>query len=192
MDSGSILNKSLNTTTVLAGNEILQNNTTTATSSVDSNSEKLISNDLIPNIDIDVDEILNVEEEYYREGVEAGLAQAAADQYRDGLQYGYQTGFQRFLVVGYSRGLWEWWNHTYGDNDRIMGHLKQLEAYLDEIDTSNEESVVEKYEKSVTKIRNKIRVIATVLKQPALTRSIDEVIGIGGAVHLNENPDDMW
>ncbi|KAG7192210.1 uncharacterized protein KQ657_001928 [Scheffersomyces spartinae] len=145
--------------------------------------------------DIDIDETLNVEGQYYREGVESGLAQGAADQYRDGLQYGYQTGYQRFLVVGYCKGLWEWWSYKYGDDkehERIKCHLNQLETYLKEIDNSNDEAVVEKYEKTVIKIRNKIRVIATVLKEPQLAKAIDDVIAIGGQVHLNENPDDMW
>ena len=46
--------------------------------------------------DIDIDNVLNLEEEQYELGFKEGQIQGTKDQYLEGKEYGYQTGFQRF------------------------------------------------------------------------------------------------
>lgn len=59
--------------------------------------------------DLDIDEVLNLEEEQYSIGYKEGQEQATKEQYLEGKQYGYQTGFQRFLIVGIVKGLAQDW-----------------------------------------------------------------------------------
>lgn len=63
-------------------------------------------------ISIDTDEVLNVEEEYYQKGFREGQEQSTRQQEMEGKEYGYQTGFQRFLIVGYIDGLVEHWSRN--------------------------------------------------------------------------------
>lgn len=46
--------------------------------------------------DFDIDEVLNLEEEQYNLGFKEGQEHSTKEQYLEGKQYGYQTGFQRF------------------------------------------------------------------------------------------------
>lgn len=101
-------------------------------------------------IDIETDEILNLEQEQYQIGYQEGVEQSAKEQYLEGKQFGYQTGFQRFLIVGYIRGLVEdWESHIseYGSiESTLRNHLKQLKNCLDGLLMINDEDSVAQFE----------------------------------------------
>ncbi|ABN65012.2 predicted protein [Scheffersomyces stipitis CBS 6054] len=147
-------------------------------------------------ISIDTDEVLNVEEEYYQKGFREGQEQSTRQQEMEGKEYGYQTGFQRFLIVGYIDGLVEHWSRniqTYEASASVANHLKQLEALIKDIPITNGDEEVAHYEKSVAKARNKLRVIATLVKETSKIAKLDELIKeVGGQLQVSENVDDMW
>lgn len=75
----------------------------------------------------------------------------------------------------------------------VANHLKQLEALIKDIPITNGDEEVAHYEKSVAKARNKLRVIATLVKETSKIAKLDELIKeVGGQLQVSENVDDMW
>lgn len=145
----------------------------------------------------DLDDVLNLEDEYYKEGYKEGQEHSTKQQYVEGKEYGYQTGFQRFLVVGYIQGLVEHWQlnlASYGPNTKSLeSHLSQLAELVQSIPTNNGDSEVEVYEKQLSKARNKLRVVAMLAKESWKIAKLDELVrDVGGQLQVSENPDDMW
>ncbi|KAI5970658.1 hypothetical protein CANMA_000249 [Candida margitis] len=160
--------------------------------------------DLDIDIDINTDEVLNIEQEQYQIGYQEGVKQSAQQQYLEGKQYGYQTGFQRFLIVGYIQGLIKEWDdnlENYGNNKSVInGHLQQLKGYVgyndgggDKLSMSNDEQSVADYEMKLKKARNKLRVICGIVKESWKVNDLDKLMGeVGGSMQVSENVDDMW
>ena len=165
-------------------------------------------------IEIDADEVLNLEQQQYQIGYQEGVEQSAKEQYLEGKQFGYQTGFQRFLIVGYIHGLIEEWeSQSYmgrysgdgGDGDGaekkklevMQGHLQQLKSYVDISNDglllNNDEKSVARFEVQLKKARNKLRVICQLCKESWKINEVDKLIEtVGGAMQVSENVDDMW
>lgn len=145
----------------------------------------------------DLDDVLNLEEDYYKEGYKEGREHSTKQQYIEGMEYGYQTGFQRFLVVGYIQGLVEYWElhlDSYGpSNKALAAHLSQLTELVATIPTTNGDDEVEVYEKQLSKARNKLRVVAMLTKESWKISKLDDLVReVGGQLQVSENPDDMW
>lgn len=146
----------------------------------------------IMDIDLDVDEVLNLEEEYYQKGFLEGKEHSTREQHIEGKEYGYQTGFQRALIVGYIQGLMEYWQQHH-DLSSVAGHMKQLHDIILGIPLTNGESEVAEFEKRINKARNKVRVLATILKESSKVSKLDELMKeIGGTLQVSENVDEMW
>ncbi|EGW34104.1 uncharacterized protein SPAPADRAFT_59524 [Spathaspora passalidarum NRRL Y-27907] len=146
---------------------------------------------------IDSEEILNPEEESYKSGYKEGQDQSTNEQYIEGKQYGLQTGFQRFLVVGYIQGLVDQWRKRLsqyeGNITSLESHLRQLEELIDGIPSGNSDAEVAEYETRLTKARNKVRVISTLTKDNSNINSLDDLIkSVGGQLSTSENVDEMW
>lgn len=142
--------------------------------------------------DLTLDGALDLEENYYNEGFSEGHERSAKEQYLEGKAYGLQTGFQRFLIVGYIRGLLEEWNKLPADN-KISSHLSQLKDLIEDIPLSNGDEEVAQYEKVVSKARNKIRVIASLTHTSDKLSKLDDLIKlVGGSMHVSENVENMW
>lgn len=148
------------------------------------------------NIDENMDQLLNLEEQYYEEGYREGQEESTRLQYIEGKEYGYQTGFQRFLVVGYIKGLIEYWEshlESYGSSKSISGHINQIKGVIDNIPLKNDDEAVALYEKSINKIRNKVRIVGTITKELYKVSQLDDIIKeVGGNLQVSENVDDMW
>ncbi|SGZ48332.1 CIC11C00000005112 [Sungouiella intermedia] len=141
--------------------------------------------------DLTLDEALDVEENFYAEGYRDGKEQSAKEQFLEGKVYGLQTGFQRFLLIGYIQGLIEEWRKD--ERPGISNHLDQLEKLVSEVPLTNGDAEVEIYEKAVLKARNKVRVIATITKTSNRVLGLDNLIKqVGGSLQVSENLDDMW
>lgn len=141
------------------------------------------------------DNILNLEEAYYNEGFIEGQQESTRKQFLEGKEYGYQTGFQRFLIIGYITGLIDVWEKNIDQYEQksLKNHLDQLKVILEGIKLTNHDEDVEKYEKSLIKLRNKIRIITNLIKEQWKFKEVDDLVKeIGGIVQLNENVDDMW
>ncbi|EER35964.1 conserved hypothetical protein [Candida tropicalis MYA-3404] len=146
--------------------------------------------------DFDIDEVLNLEEEQYNLGFKEGQEHSTKEQYLEGKQYGYQTGFQRFLIVGYIQGLvGEWLDNldNYNASKSLQGHINQLSELITDIPLTNGDEEVEKYEKNIKKARNKLRVIANITKENWRIENLDNLVKeVGGTLQVSENQDDMW
>lgn len=149
-------------------------------------------------LNIDTDEILNLEDQYYQEGFQEGQEHSTRQQYMEGKEFGYQTGFQRFLIIGYIEGLLNYWKRNidaYGghQNNTLNNHITQLETLISEIQTTNGDKEVEAYEKIMVKSRNKLRVIATITRESWKINNVDQLIKeMGGKLKVSENVDEMW
>lgn len=142
-------------------------------------------------MDISLDGVLSLEEDLYNSGYKEGQEQSAKEQFLEGKIYGLQTGFQRFLVVGYIQGLIEEWKQI--ETKPVIAHVAQLEEIMKEISYTNGDEDVEKYEKAVTKARNKLRVVATITKTSLKVAKLDSLIKeVGGSLQVSENLDEMW
>ncbi|CAH2354332.1 protein Lto1p [[Candida] railenensis] len=143
--------------------------------------------------DFDFDQVLNLEEEYYNEGFKEGQEFSTKEQYIEGKEYGYQTGFQRFVMVGYMKGLLESWRELENPSSSLENHLNQLESLINTIQLTNGDEEVAIYEKNISKARNKLRVIATLTKDSDKVNKLDELVkNVGGSLQVSENVDDMW
>lgn len=143
--------------------------------------------------DFDFDQVLNLEEEYYNEGFKEGQEFSTQEQYIEGKEYGYQTGFQRFVMVGYMKGLLESWRKLENQPSSLEGHLNQLESLINTIQLTNGDEEVAIYEKNISKARNKLRVIATLTKDQDKVNKLDDLVkNVGGSLQVSENVDDMW
>lgn len=146
--------------------------------------------------DLDIDEVLNLEEEQYSLGYKEGQEQATKEQYLEGKQYGYQTGFQRFLIVGIVKGLaQDWFDNLdkYGSTKSLQNHINQLHDLISDIPLSNGDEEVEKYEKNIKKARNKLRVIANITKESWKIDNLDNLVKeVGGSLQVSEDQEDMW
>lgn len=148
-------------------------------------------------IDIDTDEVLNLEQEQYQIGYQEGVEESAKQQYLEGKQFGYQTGFQRFLIVGYIKGLIEEWEghiDNYIDSKSVLSnHLLQLKSYVDNILVNNDETSVAQFEIQLKKARNKLRVICQLVKESWKINNLDKLVEqVVGSMQVSENVDEMW
>lgn len=141
--------------------------------------------------DVNLDDVLNLEEEFYSKGYQEGQEKTASEQFLEGKVYGLQTGFQRFLVVGYIKGLVDEWEKL--PEKAVQLHLKQLRSYVDDMSVSNDDKAVEQYEKKVLLARNKVRVIANITKTSDKVAKLDSLIKeVTGSLQVAENMDEMW
>ncbi|RKP28792.1 DUF1715-domain-containing protein [Metschnikowia bicuspidata] len=142
--------------------------------------------------DINLDAALEVENVIYLKGYQEGVDAASNEQFLEGKIYGLQTGFQRFLIVGYIEELLHQWmlQETEG---RIKTHLDQASALLASITNENDDSLVAVYEKAVAALRNKVRVIAGITKTTDKIAGLDKLVQeVGGTMAVASNPDEMW
>lgn len=141
--------------------------------------------------DITLDGVLDLENEFYEKGYKDGQRQIVREQNLEGRIYGLQTGFQRFLVVGYIQGLIDDWSKL--KQKSIELHLIQLQKLVDSIPMNNGDAEVEQYEAAVNKARNKIRVVANITKTSDKITKLDQLIQeIGGNLQVSENLNEMW
>lgn len=154
--------------------------------------------DIVDDLNIDTDDVLNIEEQYYEEGYEEGQRQSTFQQYREGKEFGYQTGFQRFLIVGYIKGLCQYWQENITHYDKsaiksITNHVDQVNSMINELKMTNGDSEVALFDKTVVKLRNKLRLLGSLTKENWKVNQVDQLIKeIGGQPQVSENVDDMW
>lgn len=146
-----------------------------------------------PNNNLDF--VLNLEQDFYDQGFKQGQQESTKLQYLEGKVFGYQTGFQRFLIVGYIAGLVEYWqtNIEKYNIGSLDDHLENAQNLLNQISLTNNEKDVTNYEKVLVKLRNKLRIISNLVKEQEKFKNVNQLIKeIGGDLTLNENPNDMW
>lgn len=141
---------------------------------------------------LSLDGALDLEEELYSAGYEEGEAAATNEQYLEGKIYGLQTGFQRFLIVGYLDGLLHEWR-LQDTKDQIKSHLDQLEKLLNSITNDNSDQSVALYERTLNAARNKVRIIASITKNNIKISTLDTLVReVGGTLAIANEGGETW
>lgn len=143
--------------------------------------------------ELNLDDTLDFENDLYSKGYEEGVEAATNEQFLEGKIYGLQTGFQRFLIVGYIEGLLQEWRLQNNENKQLQLQLDQLSKLLEGIQIGNSDHSVAMYEKAVLAARNKVRVIASLTKTTDKVAGIDRLMQeVGGTLAAEKQVDEMW
>ncbi|ODQ80366.1 hypothetical protein BABINDRAFT_35836 [Babjeviella inositovora NRRL Y-12698] len=148
--------------------------------------------------EFDFDQILNLEEGFYQQGFDEGQSESTKKQYIEGKEFGYQTAYQRFIIIGYVKGLLKTIPQTHASlcssNKALSLTLLQLTKLVGEVRPDNSDVSVAIFETNIVKIRNKCRVLNGLLKhQGDLVKEIDALVGeISGQIKTSESADNMW
>lgn len=142
--------------------------------------------------DLDLELVLDLEDDAYQRGFAEGQAELRRENLIEGKQYGYQTGYQRFVIVGYLQALVEEWTKADTEN-KATSHIAKLKLLLDEITVANTEESAQLYEDNTRKARNKARVIALLLNDTGAVSDIDDMLKeVCGEISVQTDPNDMW
>lgn len=118
---------------------------------------------------VDMDALLELEDQYYRKGLEEGLAENVKHNYLEGKQYGLQVGFQRYLLLGQISGLLDVLEVLDGDKKVFAKKIQSVRLLLSGLHMSNDAASVADYEEKFTKIKNKFRTILLLLQKQLKT-----------------------
>ncbi|KAH3680135.1 hypothetical protein WICMUC_000536 [Wickerhamomyces mucosus] len=102
---------------------------------------------------------------FYQEGFEEGQAESTNASFREGKEYGLQTGFQKYLIIGQLKGILHAIDKGVGDDlsPQAIIQISQIKLLINQIKIDNEYGNVIETEKILVKIRNKLRVLTNAL-----------------------------
>lgn len=122
---------------------------------------------------MDFDELLNLEEDFYREGYEEGRKENSSRNFLEGKQYGLQIGYQRFHLLGIIYGICQTLSRKCNDPplEKTIGIVNQM---IQDLNMDNKEETVQIYENRMFKIRNKFRLISMNLQKQKNIASYDD------------------
>lgn len=145
--------------------------------------------------DNEIDHVLDLEQMAYSEGFKEGESQSAYQQVLEGKEYGYQTGFQRALAVGYIKGLVQVWrqdSHKYS-SPKFLAYINQLDSLISIISFDNDEAMVDTFELQLRKARNKLRLLANLLGETCKITNLDTTINeVGGIFPMSLQEEELW
>lgn len=171
------------------------------------------------NIDFDLDYVLNLEDQFYEESFKEALKKGENHSNRDGKQFGIQTGFQRFILIGalnkvnilieqtldQSNELSNSKNKTKLNTKKIIKSLNEIQKLINQfyssdsdklVKTSNIPTDVDLYEKNIKLIRSKIKSLYSQLGYKTLYPEIEKTCRITAGdipdTQINGTQDDMW
>lgn len=143
------------------------------------------------------DNVLNLEEQHYKEGYKEGVLDGKRAGYLEGRHYGLQTGFQRFMSIGIMQGRLDVWKNTISNSDqadsdraaRNAKHIAQLESVLDPetLPMTNEDEDVDEFEKRLKRAKAKAKVVATIAKDTSTIRIYDDTIPLKNTEEVIED-----
>lgn len=148
-----------------------------------------------PEID-EFDKVLDLEHDSYMAGFQEGQAHASREQTIEGKIYGYQTGFQRTLIIGYIQGLIDVWMSNlpkYESNKSFVNHLSATQSILDSVRYTNDDAAVEQFELKMRKARNKLRLMANLVGESWKIIGLDKLVAlIAGQTSSTTISDESW
>lgn len=112
-----------------------------------------------------LEDLLHLEDEFYKEGYEEGLAENAKHNYTEGKQYGLQVGFQRYVLLGQIEGLLDVIETWHIDAHVFSKNMETIRTLLYGLKMDNDDANVSHYEASLIKIKNKFRTILLLLQK---------------------------
>lgn len=152
--------------------------------------------------DLDFDALLDLENEFYQESYDAAYEVGRNHTMRDGKQFGYQTGFQRFTIVGAINRLLTLVKQYSNDNipERKLSQLNQLIQLSDELMSHNTNSAadVSFFEDNIKTLTSKAKVLLPQLGYGDLYKDIQslclEATGTIPSTQINSANDmsDVW
>lgn len=160
--------------------------------------------------DVDFDSVVDLEQQYYQKGFDEAFAVGQNHSLKDGKQFGIQTGFQRFILIGAIKKTFELINALpLSENDpvKLEKSKKSISEMLDNINkfysensevivTTNTTADVEVYEEIIKKIRSKAKIVYTKLGYktlyPELENTCKLVSGEIPSTQINGVEKDMW
>lgn len=107
----------------------------------------------------DFDELLNLEEEFYREGYQEGHNENLKNNFLEGKQFGLQVGYQRFVLLGQMVGICDVFDSLELENVSFSKNIETVLRLIESVERNNEEENVEEFEKTIVKLKNKFRTI---------------------------------
>ncbi|CCE62104.1 hypothetical protein TPHA_0B04350 [Tetrapisispora phaffii CBS 4417] len=122
------------------------------------------------------DEVLKLEERFYKEGFEEGRRENLQHNYIEGKQFGLQVGFQRFILIGQMLGICNVLTARYSTNAALMKSVESVRKLIESIKFDNDAENVENYEVTVVKLKNKFRIILLALQRQLKGKKRTEVM----------------
>ncbi|CAI4718582.1 AEL_collapsed_G0045760.mRNA.1.CDS.1 [Saccharomyces cerevisiae] len=114
-------------------------------------------------IKMDFDNLLNLEEQYYREGFLEGQNENIKQSFLEGKQYGLQVGFQRFTLLGQMEGLCDV-IESYGlHSPTLEKNIHTIRTLMKGLKMNNDDESVMEFERVLIKLKNKFRTILITL-----------------------------
>ncbi|CCK70724.1 ribosome biosynthesis protein LTO1 KNAG_0F00550 [Huiozyma naganishii CBS 8797] len=108
---------------------------------------------------MEFDELLNLEEKFYQEGLEEGQNENLKNNFLEGKQFGLQVGFQRYVLLGQMLGLCGMFESLELGNAMLDKNINTIRSLICTIEMNNDEENVENLEKVLVKLKNKFRTI---------------------------------
>lgn len=160
--------------------------------------------------DLNFDEVLDIEQQYYQKGFDEAFSVGEEHSYKDGKQFGIQTGFQRFILIGALKrvcGLLEQAVQNDNNKESVGKHIAALSDVLHNlnkfysensktISATNSAQDVELYEDLIKRIRSKAKVVFTKLGYktlyPELENTCKLISGEVPSTQINSVEKDMW
>lgn len=114
---------------------------------------------------------------FYNEGFKEGQEASVKESLKEGKEYGLQTGFQRFLLVGQVKALVDHMESVYGVD--CGTHMAQLRELVESINFDNDYNTVVAMDKLISKIRNKVRILSSsVIDRKITLQQLEEVADV--------------
>ncbi|KAF1986655.1 DUF1715-domain-containing protein, partial [Aulographum hederae CBS 113979] len=140
------------------------------------------------------DSLLNLEEDYYKEGYELGVADGSKAGRLEGRVFGMEKGFKKFATMGQLQGRAAVWaarrekkripgstDEAVGegsrervlppmpDNSRLEKHIETLYALAESasLSTKNSEEAVSEFDDRFKRAGAKVKVIEKIIREPA-------------------------
>lgn len=118
------------------------------------------------------DGLLDLEEDYYKEGYAQGLAEGRASGRLEGRLFGFSTGFSTYLPAGEIHGHQSVWaartspsapEKVQIKSERIVKNIRVLGETLGEIEVRNGDDETEVFQEDLKRARGKVRVLESML-----------------------------
>ena len=149
-------------------------------------------------MDVDpFDSLLNLEDDFYRDGYQLGVADGSRAGYLEGRAFGIEKGFDKFFAMARIYGRATVWaarlqnvNHAEGDpvdsdlseqslrplpvNRRLEGHIQNLMALVDPstLSMENDEDSVSEFDDRLNRAKAKVKLIEKIIGEASFDEQL--------------------
>ncbi|CAB4253820.1 similar to Saccharomyces cerevisiae YNL260C Putative protein of unknown function with similarity to a human protein overexpressed in oral cancers [Maudiozyma barnettii] len=105
------------------------------------------------------DELLNLEEEFYKEGYAEGQNENLKNNFLEGKQFGLQVGFQRYVLLGQMIGICDVLDSFDLNSSALSKNVQSIRTLISQVEMTNDDENVEELGKIMIKLKNRFRTI---------------------------------